>query len=678
MKVKATQTVAFKLIGILALEMVLFGVILLGVISRRVNSGVVDYIEGTLPDQVYGVTHLVEEATAGASKLVRQMTETYVNSGFTNEDVICQQPITNLGAEQTALFDVNGNKISTLPFDLSSTALFVNNALSGEKNNYLIKEGDSLFTIAFMPIKKGDEIVGASLVKKRVTSQSFVDKIKTLYGLEATYFDGYIRAYTTFSGIQGSSIDDKTIIDRAMNDEMVIEETIINLTKVLSCYFPVKDYTGKNVAVLFIGKNIEDVQSVSDSISTPLMIIVSVMTVFMAICIFILIYLSVVRKVKLVQKSVENLASGDADLTMRIPITSKDEFGNLCENVNIFIEMLQSLIKKLSGAQETLGAIGNQLGEHSQETASATTEIMANIDSVRNQSQTQSKAVNDTSKSLYTSLGDTQTLVNLIDEQVAGIVESSAAIEEMIENIKSVSSSVEKMSNSFRVLGANVEDGNTKLVNVEARVKQMADESQMLVEANNMIAQVASQTNLLAMNAAIEAAHAGDAGKGFSVVADEIRKLAETTTIQSKRIKEELRVLSESIQSVVSLTNTSRTSFGSIVSQLDTTDTILSQIDNAMTEQNLASKQVLEALSSIKDQTTSVNDKSKDLNEVIKDVQSNMDVVSQVSQTILGSMDEMAAGSQQISSSAQSVSELSRETEENISAVAELLGQFKV
>ena len=333
-------------------------------------------------------------------------------------------------------------------------------------------------------------------------------------------------------------------------------------------------------------------------------------------------------------------------------------------------------MQKLNGAQLSLEQIGNELGINSQETASATSEIMANINSVRMQAETQSAAVSETSSVLENSRAHVGELVDLVNNQVAGITQASAAIEEMISNIAAVSNSVKMMSESFKLLDLNVGDGNHKLENVGARVNQMAAQSKMLIQANNMIAQVASQTNLLAMNAAIEAAHAGEAGRGFSVVADEIRKLAETSAAQSKNIFNELKEISGSIEDVVGLSQDAQKSFEAIVNQLNVTDSIMGQIDNAMTEQSAASTQILEALADMKGQSASVNEKTGNLRKGIEEVQNNMTVVSQVSDIILGSMDEMAAGSQQINSSSQSVSDLAKNTRDNIQVMDSLLRQF--
>ena len=307
------------------------------------------------------------------------------------------------------------------------------------------------------------------------------------------------------------------------------------------------------------------IKKISNSIFTPVIIIASVLTILMIFAFIAGIYIVIIKKLNYVGKSMANLSSGDADLTMKLPVSGKDEFAELCINVNTFIELLHGMISKLNNAQRSLENIGQNLGANSQESASATTEIMANIESVRRQAQAQSTAVEETSAVLDKSKDSFGELVDNINNQVAGITESSAAIEEMIGNINSVSNSVTKMNDSIKILDTNVNNSNTKIGHVVDKVNEMASQSQMLLQANNMIAQVASQTNLLAMNAAIEAAHAGEAGKGFSVVADEIRKLAETTTAQSKNINVELKEIIDSIQEVVDLAKDSGEAFSSNV-----------------------------------------------------------------------------------------------------------------
>ena len=683
---KKLHSVAVRFIIFFILGIVVYSGVLFAVIRTQLNKGLKSYIEETLVSDERGVQIAIDdikENTSFVSDWVAEAMERDVKSskGYLNEDFarrVCINAIDSFKVGTAAIYNNSGKLISKSDLKGLNYSSVLNGAISGRKENSLITTSSDLYAVSGVPIKYNGVVVAAAVVSTPVSSQNLVEEIGSMYDVHATYFSGYTRSYTTIPGVKGKQIADTAAVDKAMSGEKVLREGKIEGLPYLVNYFPIKDNAGITKAVFFIGKETAAIKEISNSIFRPVMIIATFLTIILILAIIFGIYVVVIKKLNYVGKSMANLSSGDADLTKRIPAEGKDEFAELCTNVNTFLELLQGIIIKLNTAQSSLESIGQNLGANSQESASATTEIMANIESVRRQAKTQANAVDETAFVLDKSSAGVEELVTQINNQVAGITESSAAIEEMLGNINSVSNSVKKMADSFQILDTNVSDSNTKIDRVGDKVTQMADQSQMLLQANNMIAQVASQTNLLAMNAAIEAAHAGEAGKGFSVVADEIRKLAETTTAQSKNINVELKEIIASIQEVVDLSKDAKEAFGSIVTQLGSTDSIMQQIDNAMAEQSLASNQILEALADMKNQSAIVNDKSQELKEGVDGVNQNMVTVSQVSNTILGSMDEMAAGSQQISSSAQNVSDLAMQTKENIDMMEELLRQFKV
>ena len=683
---KKINSVAFRFLLFFILGIMGYSATLFITIHSKLDKGLYDYIEDTLETDENGVNitiHGIEESTEFvadwiSSSLHKSIHDVgYIDANYATK--ICANASESFDIGQAAIYDNNGKLISNTIMNNINVNSVVQQAIQSKSNkSSLVVSNTDLYAVSAIPMVHDKEVIAVSLVYTPVSSASFVEKISEMYDIQATYFSKYKRQYTTLPGMLGTTIDNTEIIDHVMKGNKVVQQLNIANTPYLANYFPIKDQNGKIHGVFFIGKEVNAVDEISTKIFKPVAMLAPALTLLLMGLMVLIVYQVIIKKLKHLNKNMANLASGEADLTLRLPEIGKDEFRELCNNVNIFMELLQSLIKKLNGAQSSLESIGENLGTNSQESASATTEIMANIDSVRRQAKAQSDAVEETAIVIDKSSEGVEELVTQINNQVAGITESSAAIEQMLGNISSVSNSVKKMSDSFEILDTNVNDSNTKIEKVSNKVNEMAQQSEMLLQANNMIAQVASQTNLLAMNAAIEAAHAGEAGKGFSVVADEIRKLAETTSAQSKNINVELKDIINSIQEVVALSKDAMVAFNSIVSQLTSTDTIMGQIDNAMTEQSLASNQILEALSDMKNQSTIVNDKSLELKMGVSDVNKNMQTVSQVSSTILGSMDEMAAGSQQISASSQDVSELAMQTKENIELMDSLLKQFKI
>lgn len=663
-----------------------FSVVLFVLISRYLSSGLESYFQGDLDEYSEVVVEEVKAQRKGLvnaqSKLADSFESMFENSGsfsvsYMNTEIDLTKR--NLGIQELAVVDVNGRQVSSKNYgDASNDSDIVQKALKGDAAEKIVKEGQNVVVVRAVPFKIGGKIAGVVFGKETLTSQEFAEKMKKYTMCDFTIFDGEKRAYTTLAGMRGSVIADINPIRTAESGKKYEGKAVINGVRYVVCYFPLKAEDGKFLTTLWLGKPLVVIDHVFSAIFKPLIAVMIVIVVlFFAVLVSVIIF-KVIKPLKRVGAAVNNLASGDADLAQRIEVHGNDEFAEISTGINTFIEMLHKIVSELNLAQKELTAIGIDLGTNSQESASATAEIMANIAGVRKQSESQSEAVSNTTTILGRSAENVNNLENLVEAQAAGITESSAAIEQMLGNISSVTSSVRKMADSFKELGITVSDGKTKLANVDGKVNEIAEQSKMLIQANTIIAQIASETNLLAMNAAIEAAHAGKAGEGFSVVANEIRKLAETSSAQSKNINTELKEISSSIKDVVSLSKDSQVAFGQIVTHLDSTDVIIREIDNAMSEQENASRQIFSALSDMRNQSIEVNEMSHQVKDNIVAVTKDMDTVSQISSIILGSMDEMTAGAQQISTATQGVSDLAASTKENIDVMDSKLKLFRV
>ncbi len=384
----------------------------------------------------------------------------------------------------------------------------------------------------------------------------------------------------------------------------------------------------------------------------------------------------VVKPISIVDKTINGIASGNADLTHRIEAGNNDEIGSMVNGFNLFVEKLQGIVSQIKNSKANLQDVEGDLQNNIQNTSSAITEILSNINSVSSQVDTQADVVSQTSAAVAQIAENINSLERMIGNQADGVTQASAAVEQMIGNITSVNSSVEKMAESFEKLSQNASLGVEKQKHVEQAINEVAEQSKTLQEANKAIANVASQTNLLAMNAAIEAAHAGDAGKGFSVVSDEIRKLSENSSEQSKKIGAELKKIRETIEAVVAASQSSTRSFKEVSDMIASTDELVRQIKAAMEEQKEGSHQIVDVLKMMNDSTFEVRTASVEMSEGNQLILSEIQNLQNATLVIKDSMREMGIGAQGINETGAALANISGEVRDSIAQIGEEIDQF--
>jgi methyl-accepting chemotaxis protein len=377
-------------------------------------------------------------------------------------------------------------------------------------------------------------------------------------------------------------------------------------------------------------------------------------------------------------EELENLSSEKKDLTRRISICSVDELGTIAGMVNVFCEQLGNGIRDIKDGQKGLAEAGTRLEENASGMAGDVTRISTVAENVLSKSQGQKESTSNSSQVIQKVTSQIKKLEESISIQTQSMAQASSAVEQMIGNIASITSVTEKMAAQFKTVGEAADDGNRLQKESEARILEIVQQSQSLQEANKIIATIAASTNLLAMNAAIEAAHAGDTGKGFSVVADEIRKLAENSSAESKKISTELKQIVKTINQIVQGSKESASAFYEVSHRVNETAKLVSEVDNAIHEQKTGAGQVMQALQVMNDVTSQVKDGSNEIIQGNEVMIHEIDTLKDSASEILTSMEEMSGDIKHINTGAHEVSGLAVNTQSSIQKISTIANGFTV
>ena len=320
------------------------------------------------------------------------------------------------------------------------------------------------------------------------------------------------------------------------------------------------------------------------------------------------------KEFKLMAENCNEIAQGD--FTKEVKEGSTKEAAELAEGFNNIIIDLSSLIKNIRNSASDIGYITENLSEASDVIGQSVETANGSVENVAQSVQTQICSVDKISQSVTEIVTQINNLKSEIENQDRTIDNSSDSIEIVANNLLAVNEKIAETSKDVSELVEFADKNKNELKNSVAQILEVKEKSKNLLDTNKMIASVASQTNLLAMNAAIEAAHAGEAGKGFAVVANEIRKLAETTSKQAKTSSESLKLIQTQIDTISDTSMDVEKAFENTIKKIGNISTSVDSLKSSAEVQGQKAQEILSALDNMKSSSKIVKSGTEKIVEV--------------------------------------------------------------
>jgi methyl-accepting chemotaxis protein len=369
---------------------------------------------------------------------------------------------------------------------------------------------------------------------------------------------------------------------------------------------------------------------------------------------------------------------GEGDFTQRLNIKSRDEIGHLAKDYNIAVDNVKKLIKTIIDKTGSISITSQDLNNDMSQASSLVVDTKDSIRTIQNDMDDQAASVIQTTATMKNITSSIENLSSHIGEQSEKVTQSSSAIEEMLANISSVTRTLEANGELMNELTNLSENGRKDLAAVSADIHTVASESEELLEISAVIEDIAQQTNLLSMNAAIEASHAGEAGKGFAVVADEIRKLAESSAEEAKIISSELGKIKVAIDRMNIASVEVLNQFENIDKHIRHVSEQEGTIRSAMKEQEIGSQDILRAVEDLSEISHKVESESSEMRNGSQEILAESANLEKITENVKQRIDFMAANIDNISGTIRRVESISDTNQKNINDLNDEIKQFKI
>jgi methyl-accepting chemotaxis protein len=342
------------------------------------------------------------------------------------------------------------------------------------------------------------------------------------------------------------------------------------------------------------------------------------------------------------------IARGDFSGTL--PEYGTAEASGLSQGFNTINEHISVLVKNITGSFERMRTQGIELKQVIAQSSAAAGEIVQAIHDVDKRVQEEASMVGKTVSNIDDKIVSLNTL---IQEQAAQISSSSAAIEGMISHNQLIEDQITRLNSHIQRLVDSSKLEHDQIAQSVRAVNQIGADSENLAEMNKVIGNVADETNLLAMNAAIEAAHAGNSGRGFAVVAGEIRKLAEASTSQAKSSSGTLSQIKQQIDEITAVSSRIETAYKQTNVLIQGSNELIGKVKAAIGEQAARSAGVLDRLKNMQGITEEVKKEAENIKAEADASRRMSQELSAMSEVIQGRVSEVVRGTELVFAASQ-------------------------
>jgi methyl-accepting chemotaxis protein len=383
------------------------------------------------------------------------------------------------------------------------------------------------------------------------------------------------------------------------------------------------------------------------------------------------------KPIKRVALSMAAMVGQTINLSVSVPIETNDELGETVRNFNSLAERVREVVLDVRKGSSSIATVGDQLLTNASEVSSTVEEIGGTIGSFRRQTELLDGEIQNTGAAVDKITGTVRTVTNQIADQSTAVTRSASAVEEMISTVQAMSDTTGERKVLLDELSSQALHSEQDMLTTARAIDDIAESANLIFGMIDIINQVANQTNMLAMNAAIEAAHAGDAGRGFAVVAEQIRTLAETTGVNVAEISGSVKAILEKIQNTKQSSESTGKAFANMRSGIESVADSIAELLNGMNEMSVGGAQILDGVTRMRDTTLVVDESAKSIDSMVGAIRTATDNLSNISQEQVNGIGEISTGISQIQGTTQVLSKLGTENAEAIEVIEKKIVQFQ-